>query len=274
MDTNRDLLESISFNVSQFGDYQDMVNAFHKIRDLALSGKVPFVFFDEFDSDCNGQPLGWLKYFLAPMQDGEFKEGDSIHPIGNAIFVFAGGTRYTFEDFVQNSHGNGSTPIVVSSEDNKTDQNSVQETEDKDKEFRNAKGPDFVSRLRGFINVMGPNRQPSKEDDDDAFIIRRAQLLRVMLENDQRATSLFNSKRELSIDDGVLRALLNVTRYKHGARSMTAVIEMSRLAGKKNVLIFQLFQLRNSLICMWMQMNSFFDRKRTVSVDAPAARSS
>ena len=25
----------------------------------------------------------------------------------------------------------------------------------------------------------------------------------------------------------------NVTRYKHGARSMTAVIEMSRLAGKK-----------------------------------------
>ena len=44
---------------------------------------------------------------------------------------------------------------------------------------------------------------------------------------------LFNSKRELSIDDGVLRALLNVTRYKHGARSMTAVIEMSRLAGKK-----------------------------------------
>ncbi|AKB57022.1 RyR domain-containing protein [Methanosarcina barkeri] len=233
IDTNRDLLESISFNVSQFGDYQDMVNVFHKIRDLALSGKVPFVFFDEFDSDCNGQPLGWLKYFLAPMQDGEFKEGDSIHPIGNAIFVFAGGTRYTFEDFVQNSHGNGSTPIVVSSEDNKTDQNSVQETEDKDKEFRNAKGPDFVSRLRGFINVMGPNRQPSKEDDDDAFIIRRAQLLRVMLENDQRATSLFNSKRELSIDDGVLRALLNVTRYKHGARSMTAVIEMSRLAGKK-----------------------------------------
>lgn len=233
IDTNGDRLESISFNVSQFGDYQDLVNAFHKIRDLALSGKVPFVFFDEFDSDCNGQPLGWLKYFLAPMQDGKFKEGDSIHPIGNAIFVFAGGTRYTFEDFVQNSHGGGPTPVIASSEDKKTDQNSVQETEDTDKEFRNAKGPDFVSRLRGFINVMGPNRQPSKDDDDDAFIIRRAQLLRVMLENDQKNSSLFNSKRELSIDDGVLRAMLNVTRYKHGTRSMTAILEMSRLAGKK-----------------------------------------
>ena len=233
IDTNGDRLESISFNVSQFGDYQDLVNAFHKIRDLALSGKVPFVFFDEFDSDCNGQTLGWLKYFLAPMQDGKFKEGDAIHPIGNAIFVFAGGTRYTFEDFVQNSHGSDSTPGIASSEDKKTDQNSIQETEDTDKEFRNAKGPDFVSRLRGFINVMGPNRQPSKDDDDDAFIIRRAQLLRVMLENDQRATSLFNSKRELSIDDGVLRALLNVTRYKHGTRSMIAIIEMSRLADKK-----------------------------------------
>ncbi|WP_440955388.1 RyR domain-containing protein [Methanosarcina sp. Mfa9] len=234
IDSNGVRLESISFNVSQLGDYQDLVNAFHKVRDIALSGKVPFVFFDEFDSACEGQPLGWLKYFLAPMQDGEFREGETVHPIGNAIFVFAGGTRDTFEDFVKNLHNNDSTTNLASYEGQNADQNSVQNTEikDADKKFRDAKGPDFVSRLRGFINVMGPNRQRTKDDDDDAFIIRRAQVLRVLLENEQTASGLFNSKKEISIDSGVLRAMLNVTKYKHGTRSMTALIEMSRLAGK------------------------------------------
>src|SRR5207253_9120055 len=37
---------------------------------------------------------------------------------------------------------------------------------------------------------------------------------------------------ELNIDPGVLRALLNTSRYKHGVRSMESVIAMSRLAGK------------------------------------------
>jgi hypothetical protein len=257
IDPYKDQLESMLFNVSQFSDYQDLVNAFHKVRDVVLSGKVPFVFFDEFDSACGSQPLGWLKYFLAPMQDGEFKEGEAIHPIGNAIFVFAGGTRYTFENFENNIHNNDSVVgysssveknanthcIEEISKEEKKEENNNPEKEEKDKTekgdrdkaekaFRNAKGPDFVSRLRGFINVMGPNRQRTKDDYDDAFIIRRAQLLRVSLENDHTASGLCNSKKELSIDDGVLRAMLNVTKYNHGTRSMKALVEMSRLAGK------------------------------------------
>lgn len=231
IDSNEDKLKSISFNVSQFGDYQDLVNAFHKVRDIALSGKIPFVFFDEFDS-YKGQPLGWLKCFLAPMQDGEFKEGDSVHPIGNAIFVFAGGTSYTFEDFVKSPRDSGSTVNSGSSADRKADESYIQNVEEAaDKAFKDAKGPDFVSRLRGFINVMGPNRQHTKHDDD-AFIIRRAKVLRALLEKEQPASGLFNSKKEINIDEGVLRAMLNVTSYKHGTRSMTALIQMSRLAGK------------------------------------------
>jgi len=242
-------LESMLFNVSQFRDYQDLVNAFHKVRDVVLSGKVPFVFFDEFDSASEAQPLGWLKYFLAPMQDGEFKEGEAIHPIGNAIFVFAGGTRYTFENFENNLHNNDSVADYSSSaaknagthclkqiakaKENEVSNNPEKEDGDQAKKaFRDTKGPDFVSRLRGFINVMGPNRQHIKDDCDDAFIIRRAQLLRVLLENDKTASGLFNSKKELSIDDGVLRAMLNVTKYNHGTRSMIALVEMSRLEGK------------------------------------------
>ena len=61
-------------------------------------GKIPLVFFDEFDSAFKGK-LGWLKYFLAPMQDGVFRLGDSVHPIGKAIFVLAGGTSSTYRQF-------------------------------------------------------------------------------------------------------------------------------------------------------------------------------
>jgi len=256
IDPDKVQLESMLFNVSQFSDYQDLVNAFHKVRDVVLSDKVPFVFFDEFDSAYGDQPLGWLKYFLAPMQDGKFKEGEAIHPIGNAIFVFAGGTRYTFENFEKNLHNNDSAGYFSPAKKNEkthcighiqkygqkeeSDNPEKEERDKKDKEdrdqaekaFRDAKGPDFVSRLRGFINVMGPNRQRTKDDYDDAFIIRRAQVLRVLLENDKTASGLFNSKKELSIDDGVLRAMLNVTKYNHGTRSMKALVEMSRLAGK------------------------------------------
>jgi hypothetical protein len=246
IDSNEDRIKSISFNVSQFGDYQDLVNAFHKVRDIALSGKIPFVFFDEFDSNNGEQPLGWLKFFLAPMQDGEFKEGDSVHPIGNAIFVFAGGTKYTFEEFVKNSHDNVSTVNTGSYEDGKPDQNYIQNSgEAADKAFKDAKGPDFVSRLRGFINVMGPNRQHAKHDDD-VFIIRRAKVLRVLLENEQTTSGLFNSKREINFDEGVLRAMLNVTRYKHGTRSMASLIQMSRLAGK-NRFDFSALPIREQL---------------------------
>ena len=92
------LIKKLDFNLSQFRSPLDLVNAFHKVRDIVLEGKIPLVFFDEFDSALEGK-LGWLKYFLAPMQDGVFREGDSIHPIGKAIFVFAGGTSSTFKEF-------------------------------------------------------------------------------------------------------------------------------------------------------------------------------
>ena len=67
------------------------------MRDLGLSGKLPLVFWDEFDTALEGQPLGWLRYFLAPMQDGAFQDGQITHPIGRAIFVFAGGTAERME---------------------------------------------------------------------------------------------------------------------------------------------------------------------------------
>ena len=234
IDRDGDKLKRITFNISQFDNYQDLVAAFHDVRDIVLEGKVPFVFFDEFDSVLYDQRLGWLKYFLAPMQDGEFRDGESTHPLGNAIFVFAGGTKSTYENFVRNLPENNPSEVSFKGGDDepRATEEAVKE-EDAKKTFRDAKGPDFISRLRGRINVMGPNRQRRGNDCDDVFIIRRAKILRTLLKNDPRASGLFNSKDELSIDEGVLRAMLYVTKYEHGTRSMNALIEMSRLEGKK-----------------------------------------
>lgn len=202
----KDLIQKIDFNLSQFTSVDDLISAFHKVRDIVLENKIPLVFFDEFDSFFNGK-LGWLKYFLAPMQDGLFREGDSLHPIGKAIFVFAGGTSSTYEDFSGES-------IKYESERKIFEEG-----------FRDAKGPDFISRLRGYVNILGPN--PKEGNLDQLFILRRAMLLRSLIE--RKAPHLIDEKGVAKIDSGVLRALLKITKYKHESRSMEAILEMSTL---------------------------------------------
>jgi hypothetical protein len=134
------------------------------------------------------------------MQDGKFQHGDIAHPIGKAIFVFAGGTSETLDDFGKNV-----------SED----------------QARAAKVPDFVSRLKGYINVLGPN--PQSGGDDPYYMLRRAILLRSMLLRDAKHVLRNN---EVQIDSGVLRAMSLTGKYKHGARSMESIIAMSQLEGK------------------------------------------
>lgn len=198
-------IKVIEFNLSQFSDSDALLGALHQVRDVGLSGLIPLVFWDEFDSMLNGQPLGWLRHFLAPMQDGRFQEGQVSHPIGRSIFVFAGGVNERLDLF-----------------DKSRD----------DEKFCEAKGPDFVSRLKGFVNILGPNR--TKGASDPYYVVRRAILLRSILYRD--APHLFEKKGDLqllNIDTGVLRALLNVTKYEHGVRSMESLIAMSLLKGKR-----------------------------------------
>ena len=211
-------LKAITFNLSQFNvDHPvDLYQAFHAVRDISLSGKIPLVFWDEFDSN----ELAWLRFFLAPMEDGEFQEGQLTHNIGKSIFVFAGGTCSSMAQFEVKT------------------QKAVAE-----------KGPDFVSRIKGFINVMGPNPVLSypaaqkdcltREDEtmqfikaknaDPEFIIRRAILLNSLLKIGYG--DLFCDGK-LRIDDGVLNAFLMVPKYKHGSRSMQTIFKISQLFGK------------------------------------------
>jgi hypothetical protein len=189
----------LEFNLSQFSGPGDLRDSLHQVRDAGLSGLIPLVFWDEFDTSLDQQPFGWLRHFLVPMQDGLFQQGQISHPIGRSIFVFAGGISESMESFG-------------------TDEAT----------FRTVKGPDFVSRLKGYVNILGPNSQNSS---DPYYLIRRAILLRTILRRD--AAQLFerkDGKDVLNIDSGVLRALLYTSRYKHGVRSMESVIAMSQLA--------------------------------------------
>lgn len=199
-------IDTLAFNISQLGGPEDLLDAFHQVRDKALLGKIPLVFWDEFDTTLDGQPLGWLRYFLAPMQDGEYQEGQIIHPIGKSIFVFAGSTGHNMEAFAA-----------------KLDEG----------EYQNKKLPDFISRLRGFLNILGPNCQGNNLAEDPYYIIRRAILLRSLLER-HAPQLLHNSggKKVMDIDDGVLRALLLTGEYKHGARSLEGIILTCQLSGK------------------------------------------
>jgi hypothetical protein len=209
--------EVLEYNISQFESPLDIVRAFHEVRDYTLTGAAPLVFFDEFDSSYKSQPLGWLKYFLAPMQDGEFKEGEKTHPIGRAIFVFAGGTSRSLKEF------------------SREDDAKKQDNGDDFQRFIEAKGPDFVSRLKGYVDILGPNpidldtRQDAAPFRDRFFVIRRAVLLRAIL---LQQKAIVDDNKKISIDDDVLRSLLMIPKYKHGARSMSAIVNMSMFEGR------------------------------------------
>jgi hypothetical protein len=92
-----------------------------------------------------------------------------------------------------------------------------------------AKGPDFRSRLAGFLDVLGPNprqyyddqaaragEDPWKDDSTDLdFPVRRAILLRSMLGV---------ASESLAIDRGLLTVLLETSHYRNGARSMEKLV--------------------------------------------------
>src|SRR5688572_23490300 len=204
-------VEQMEFNLSQLESYADLIGAFHRVRDKVLAGKLPVVFFDEFDSH-HDRPLGWLKFFLAPMQDGTFREGEALHPIGRAIFVFAGGTKYTFQAFADPGFGESDGARADVARAN----------------FRSAKGPDFLSRLRGYVDISGPDPLHPAER---LYLIRRAVILRSLFERNWR--NLLDPRGRPRIDEGVLRAFIKVPHYRHGVRSMEAILDMSLLVERE-----------------------------------------
>lgn len=197
----------LEFNLSQFNDAEDLIGAFHQVRDEVLKGETPVAFFDEFDA----QRYKWLQYLLAPMQDGSFQDGQLTHPIGKSIFIFAGGTSSSFQTFGPPNPDSLGKPTP--------------QEKDAYSQFKFAKGPDFQSRLDGFINVNGPDRRvlPDERDNqvldscDIFFPLRRAFIIR----GEFRAKPM----QKLDVDDGLLEALIKADGYRHGSRSLSKVLD-------------------------------------------------
>jgi ATPase family associated with various cellular activities (AAA) len=217
-------LKAIEFNVAEWQTPDDLTDALHVARDIRLNGAVPLVFFDEFDSGLKESPLAWLKAFLAPMQDGRFKEKSRQHEVGRAIFVFAGGTAETFSNFERYSDTKASPkrgePKPTASKNIRRSRATTYSTE-----FQALKGPDFISRLSGYVDIRGLNRTARRSSK--GHILRRAIILRTHLE---KYKSLFDGDGELKIDMGVLNAFIMVDKFNHGARSLEAIVRMSSLS--------------------------------------------
>jgi hypothetical protein len=143
------------YNLAQFNAPADLIGAFHQVRDEVLGGRTPVVFWDEFDAEN----LRWLPFLLGPMQDGKFQSGQITHTLGKCIFVFAGATSWDFEHFgpaPEPTTADEKTILDKLLKDSPERQTARQKAQ---ADFRLKKGPDFLSRLNGHINVLGPNRR-------------------------------------------------------------------------------------------------------------------
>jgi hypothetical protein len=206
-------------NLSGLERPEDIAEFFQFARDKRLRGKVPVLFFDEFDCTVDGEPYFWLKHFLAPLQDGEFITGHTKRPIGKSIFVFAGGTRRNYREF----------------------EDEVEPDFSKGKQLKKKrpviKGRDFLSRLQAHLDIMALDPDETElatltEEDRASYTLpytmRKAILLRGVLT--QWAPQIFDSRKRASMDDELISRFLTKWRYKHGIRSMEAIIRMSALS--------------------------------------------
>ena len=203
---------------------------------------------------------------MAPLQDGEFRAGHIVYPIGRAVFVFAGGVSDTFAKFAKamNENQGAAHSTAVANSNNTPNSRGgsgpSEERANKDESSLalpsgatasisdqvNFKGIDFLSRLHGHIDVFGLS---PKEDNkkkafyhssaegfaivvDPSYLRRRAFILRSLLQFHAPRICSQGSPQEAQIDGRIVDALLLTKTFEHGARSMEAIIRMSSVQGR------------------------------------------
>nr|MBF0221651.1 ATPase [Desulfobulbaceae bacterium] len=203
----------------QFNGPEEINSAIEPIRASVAKGKVPIVFWDEFDCRYDNHEFGYLRYFLPSMQDGVTYVHGTPYNIGRSIFAFAGGVKPDW----------ASMEDLINPENPKTLQLA-----------KTLKIPDFMSRLRVVIDIDGIEIDDSllstnnnKEQLDD---LHRILMKRAFIIAHQMDTHWKKAARKTS---GLLLRLL-IAKYKFGARSIEAVIEAS---GAEDRLVYGLPEL-------------------------------
>lgn len=199
------------FNLTQFASPDEINSAIEPVRASVAMGKVPIVFWDEFDCRYNGHEFGYLRYFLPSMQDGVTYVNGIPHFIGRAIFVFAGGVKASWAGMEKLLDPSKPESLAM---------------------MKTLKIPDFMSRLRVVLDIDGIEVPDILMRDsataDDIAELRRILLKRAFIIAHQMDTHWKKAARKTS---GLLLRLL-LSRYKFGARSIEAVIEASRASDR------------------------------------------
>ncbi|PYH77621.1 hypothetical protein BO82DRAFT_435724 [Aspergillus uvarum CBS 121591] len=162
------------------------------------------------------EELGWLKFFLAPMQDGRFSEQGHSRPIGQAIFIFIGGTASSFKEFQDDTIQlipAGTTSPSMPAPDTQSQRDRYKDVEDAKagKAARAVKKPDFISRLGLHLDVQAYDKP--HRTTDLTYMLRRAIFIRAKSEEEAKK----RGEGVRGVDTSVLRGLLKVNTYKHGA---------------------------------------------------------
>ena len=135
----RKSLQKVECNLAQFGKPEELYQKLLEARSIAQGGNIPMVVLDEFDVKIEQEEFGWCKYLLSVLQDGKFQVNNIVYDIGKAFIVCAGGLNESFKEFELKSQHN---------------------------EAVKAKIPDFIGRLRGHVNIKGPNPYFPHPSDD------------------------------------------------------------------------------------------------------------
>ncbi len=221
---------TVAFNLSNYTNVKELHGAFHRIRDISLGGRIPVVFWDEFDASVDEQQFYWLRFFLAPMWDGHFQEGQDERPLGKCVFVFAGGRFEQYEKLRMHLEAGqhvGDDGALKSA----TKKFGI--SEEKVKALHASKGDDFERRLDAFIdlpNIDLPTGASNAANPGVALVqLRRAAILR------GQAKALFKASvfvgNELQISDDHAKKLLATQNFIHGAGSLSSLVAISDIRG-------------------------------------------
>jgi len=123
------------YNLAQFKNdpeelYVKLLEVRNSVKENPKEKQLPIIFLDEFDTTFGEEHFGWCKFLLSVLQDGTFRYQRTLYDVGKALVVCAGGLCHSFREFERRSQ---------------------------EKESRDAKVPDLISRLRGYVDIAGPN---------------------------------------------------------------------------------------------------------------------
>ena len=129
-DAKEGVLKLVECNLAQFQEPNELYEKLLEARNVSRSGGCTMILLDEFDVGFEDQDFGWCKYLLSVLQDGTFRVSNIVYDIGKAFIVCAGGLNESFSAFELKSKTDKSIKVKL---------------------------PDFIGRLRGHVNIKGPN---------------------------------------------------------------------------------------------------------------------